>query len=76
MDVKVDPMATVEITANGSPYKIESGISLHDFLKSLGQAPETVVVEYNRRALSHSQFETIMLHAGDSLEIVRIVAGG
>lgn len=76
MRVKVNRMATVEITANGSAYNIESGSNLQDFLKSLGLAPETVVVEYNRKALSHSQFDSVLLNAGDSLEIVRIVAGG
>lgn len=64
------------VTANGKLFEIEGGTSLPDFLESIGQQVGMVVVERNRQALSPSEAAQITLEDGDSLEIVKIVAGG
>lgn len=38
--------------------------------------PRSVVVEHNGEAVAPSEFSKRQLHAGDRLEIVKIVAGG
>ena len=51
-------------------------MSLHDFLKAQGMLPRSVVVELNGEAVTPSEFVERQLSAGDTMEIVKIVAGG
>jgi thiamine biosynthesis protein ThiS len=64
------------IIANGK--HIETGLpcSVEDFLVVQNLLPRSVVVEHNGEAVAPSEFSRRQLHAGDRLEIVKIVAGG
>lgn len=64
------------ITANGQPYQVPPGTTLPQFVESRGQLMERVVCERNREALTPAEARAVVLADGDSLEIVRIVAGG
>jgi thiamine biosynthesis protein ThiS len=66
----------IEIKANGKPFEIEDNTLLVDFIASIDLAIERVVVEYNKEALTQSEAKQQVLKNGDSLEIIRIVAGG
>lgn len=66
----------ITITANGEVFTREEGITLPDFLVSLGFAPEQVVIERNGDALTPTEVHSTCLEEGDQLEMVRIVAGG
>jgi sulfur carrier protein len=66
----------MRIIANGKPYEAPEGQSLPAFLESLGLSPARVVVERNGEPLTPAEARETALAAGDSLEIVRIVAGG
>ena len=69
-----DPQPTV--TANGQSIEVQLPLSLHDFLEGQGMLPRSVVVELNGEAVSPSEFDDRQLNLGDSMEIVKIVAGG
>ena len=69
-----DPQPTV--TANGQCIGVQLPLSLHNFLEVQGMLPRSVVVELNGSAVSPSEFAERQLGAGDSMEIVKIVAGG
>ena len=69
-----DPHPTV--TANGQSIEVQLPLSLHDFLEGQGMLPRSVVVELNGEAVSPSEFDERQLNGGDSMEIVKIVAGG
>lgn len=64
------------ITANGKSFDLESSTSLSDFLQSIGHQIGLVIVERNKQALSPSEAQDVVLEDGDTLEIVKIVAGG
>lgn len=66
----------MKITANETEFNLEPNCSLPDFLESIGQQIGLVVVERNLEALSPSEAKSTILQEGDSLEIVKIVAGG
>lgn len=66
----------MKITANEIEFELEPGCSLPLFLESIGHRVGLVVVERNREALSPSEAKETILETGDSLEIVKIVAGG
>jgi sulfur carrier protein len=50
--------------------------SVNDLLTQLGWANKTVAVEHNGDALIRSEHARVMLHDGDTLEIVKAAAGG
>lgn len=64
------------ITANGQTIEVQLPLSLYSFLENQGLLPRSVVVELNGEAVPPSEFEKRELNAGDSMEIVNIVAGG
>ena len=66
----------VQIVANGKTFNVNEGISLPEFLKSINLSIKNVVVERNQIALSPMDAKKTLIEDGDSLEIVRIVAGG
>ncbi len=64
------------VVANGRPHDVAPGTTLPAFIVSLGLIPTQVVVERNGLALTPGEASAVTLHHGDTLEIVRIVAGG
>jgi thiamine biosynthesis protein ThiS len=64
------------IIANGNPVEAALPCSLEEFLVAQKLPPRSVVVEHNGDAVAPSEFARRQLHAGDRLEIVKIVAGG
>ncbi|MBD5780373.1 sulfur carrier protein ThiS [Pelagicoccus sp. NFK12] len=64
------------ITANGKEFVLESSTSLPAFLESISLQVGLVIVERNKQALSPSEAADVTLEDGDTLEIVKIVAGG
>ena len=69
-------MQSSTIIANGKTVEAELPCSLEAFLIAQGLLPRSVVVEHNGEAVAPSEFAQRPLHAGDRLEIVKIVAGG
>jgi sulfur carrier protein len=69
-------MIEPSITANGQPVAASLPCTIEQFLVAHGLLPRSVVVEHNGAAVAPSEFSGRQLHAGDRLEIVKIVAGG
>ena len=64
------------IIANGQVTPARLPASIEEFLIAQKLLPRSVVVEHNGEAVAPSEFSQRQLHAGDRLEIVKIVAGG
>ena len=64
------------VIANGKEVAAELPCSIEQFLLAQKLLPRSVVVEHNGEAVAPSEFSGRTLHAGDKLEIVKIVAGG
>ena len=69
-------MSHATVIANGQSVVADLPATLEKFLVAQGLLPRSVVVEHNGEAVTPSEFATREVHAGDRLEIVRIVAGG
>ena len=69
-------MPEASVIANGQRQPFRQPCSLEEFLLSQGLLPRSVVVELNGEAVSPSEFSSRQLKHGDSLEVVRVVAGG
>ncbi|WP_041939629.1 MULTISPECIES: sulfur carrier protein ThiS [Frankia] len=68
--------ARAQVVVNGAVRVVMAGQPLPDLLAELGLRPGSVVVERNGVALIPSELTGIRLADGDTLEIVRAVAGG
>ncbi|MBM3875944.1 MAG: sulfur carrier protein ThiS [Verrucomicrobia bacterium] len=68
--------AAGSIVANGRPLAAAVPCTIEALLTAQGLPPRSVVVEHNGEAVAPSEFSRRTVHAGDRLEIVRIVAGG
>lgn len=66
----------MNITANEKVFTLEEGTDLPSFLEQIGYTLGLVVVEKNKAALTPSEAKSTILQDGDTLEIVKIVAGG
>jgi thiamine biosynthesis protein ThiS len=64
------------VIANGKTLEAPLPCSIEAFLVAQNLPPRSVVVEHNGEAVAPSEFPQRQLHAGDRLEIVKIVAGG
>lgn len=64
------------IIANGQQTQAKLPCTIEEFLVAQGLLPRSVVVEHNGEAVAPSEFSQRQIHAGDRLEIVKIVAGG
>jgi len=64
------------VIANGQSVEAELPCTVEQFLVAQKLLPRSVVVEHNGDAVAPSEFSRRQLHAGDRLEIVKIVAGG
>jgi len=64
------------LIANGNRVEVKLPCSLEAFLLSQNLLPRSVVVEHNGEAVAPSEFLARQVNSGDSLEIVKIVAGG
>ncbi len=63
------------ITVNGKPEDAD-GITVTALLARTGYTPQQVAVERNEEIVPRAQYDTVMLHDGDTVEIVRFVGGG
>lgn len=66
----------VEITVNGDKRMVPAGLDLPALLAHLGLAPETVVVEHNRKIVRRHELTGVPVASGDTVEIVHFVGGG
>jgi len=66
----------VTIQLNGDPFDLDGPISVASLLANLQIDPRRVAVELNLVVLKRATFETTIVQAGDSMEIVNFVGGG
>jgi thiamine biosynthesis protein ThiS len=66
----------VEVVVNGEPKEIPANTSVAELLDVLALPHERIAVERNRRIVRRSDWESVIVEAGDRLEIVHFVGGG
>ena len=66
----------IEVTINGDCRQVEPGQTLAQLLSRLRLEPRMVVVERNGEIVARDRLGETPLTAGDTLEIVQMMAGG
>lgn len=67
--------AVKTITVNGLPRQTTAE-SVADLARELDRAPQTLLIERNRLALTPSSWTTEPVVEGDSYQVLKISAGG
>jgi len=66
----------VKVIANGDPVELPHGATVEDLLAALGLGSKWVIVERNREPVARAEMGVTVLVDGDTIELVRAVAGG
>lgn len=66
----------MQVSVNGKPHEIKSGISVAGLIEMLKLRPKFVAVEINRELVPRSTFEQTTIREGDAIEVVTLVGGG
>lgn len=66
----------MKVVANGKPLELPEGATITDLLDHLGLAGRLIVAERNGEAIPRRQLPATVLRDGDTVELVRAVAGG
>ena len=66
----------MKLNLNGNPQDVGEVTNVSSLLTALGFAKIPVLVEHNGTALFPREYDTTQLAEGDTLEIIRVVAGG
>jgi sulfur carrier protein len=66
----------MKLTLNGESREIAAALTIADLLGSLQLAGKLVLVERNGCAVQRSDFAVTEIAEGDTVEIVRLSAGG
>jgi sulfur carrier protein len=69
-------VCTMKLMINGKPREVERPMTLAVFLAELDLHERMVVVERNGEIVRRERFGETLLEAGDTLEIVQMMAGG
>lgn len=67
---------TIQVRINGRPESVPSGLSVTTLLAHLGFGQTPMLVEHNGLALFPRDFPSTPVGEGDTLELIRVVAGG
>ena len=66
----------MKLTVNGEAFETEKAGTIRELLGELHMEPDRVAVEVNLSIVRKSDYSTLTLHDGDSIEIVNFVGGG
>ncbi len=64
------------ITLNGEAHRLEGEPRLSALIASLKMRPTRIAVELNREVVPKAEYDSVILKAGDVLEIINFVGGG
>ncbi len=64
------------ITVNGKQVKLEKEITILQFLQEQGYATTRIAVEKNGEIVPKRTYNDVILHSGDTIEVVSFVGGG
>ena len=66
----------MKATINGEPHEFPDGITVAALLEEVGAPRSGIAVARNERVVRRAEYETQQLADGDTIEIIKAVAGG
>jgi sulfur carrier protein len=68
--------ALIQVTLNGKPRELASGMTLLALARALHLIPETVICEHNGQLCRVDAFADIVVQNGDTIEWLHFMGGG
>jgi sulfur carrier protein len=69
-------LATMKILVNGESIEIQEAKTIAELIERYQFAPQSILVEHNGLAVHQHEWAERPLSEGDSIEFIRVVAGG
>ncbi len=66
----------IHVTINGKELELGTPTSLPDYVASLKVDTKMIAIAYNGDVVRRTEWETVTLEDGDTVEVVRAVGGG
>ena len=66
----------MKVVVNGQPHSIIDRQTIEGLVQELNLIPETLLIEHNGRALHRGEWQRRAVQDGDTIELIRVVAGG
>lgn len=66
----------MKATINGEARELPDGTTVASLLETLGTARSGIAVARNERVVRRAEYETQTIADGDTIEIIKAVAGG
>ena len=66
----------MQITLNGKPREVADATTVKALLDELGLHAMRVAVQVNLDIIKREQYESVVLNAGDTVEVLTFMAGG
>lgn len=66
----------MQIRLNGKDRDVRDGITVVELLEELKIQPERVAVLVNQEIVKKPSYASAMLHDGDAVEVLTVMAGG
>jgi thiamine biosynthesis protein ThiS len=66
----------VKATINGESHELPDGITVAALLEEVGAPRSGIAVARNERVVRRAEYETQQIADGDTIEIIKAVAGG
>ncbi len=64
------------ITVNGRPFESDEALTVQELLDRFKYSYPLIVVRINGQSLSQEDFSRVIVHDGDIVECIHLVAGG
>jgi len=64
------------ISLNGETSDARGATTIEELIARYQLPPQTVLIEHNGLALHRHEWSEKLLHEGDRIELIRVVAGG
>jgi sulfur carrier protein len=69
-------VATVKATVNGETHELPDGMTVADLLARVGAPASGIAVARNSSVVRRDEYGNQMIADGDTIEIIKAVAGG
>ena len=66
----------IRLTVNGKPRDLPDGSTIASLLEAIEIDRRMVAVAHNGDVVQRAIYDDVVLHEGDSVEVVRMVGGG
>ena len=68
--------AFISVSVNGRPLELSADSTLPALLDALAVDRRVIAVAHNGDVIPRDRYDDVVLHDGDSVEVVRMVGGG